>query len=85
LKKYPLIDHLLRIKEKSKFLQHLSSLLKLEAIYLRSIELDLKTLNPLDVFYSELCSKITTVDRNSPVFDLIYASFENTQYQQHKA
>lgn len=83
MKKPPVIDHLLRVKEKTRMLEQLSCIIDLQQIYLRTLPFDLKHRNPTDVFYSELCTRLSKIDRDSAQFKAIYDSVSHTQSDLH--
>lgn len=68
MKKPPILDHLLRVKEKTRMLEQIHDIITTQHVFLKSLQFDLKHNNPNDVFYNELCVKLTQVDRDSDIF-----------------
>jgi len=79
IKKPPVIDHLLRVKEKTRMLEQIQDIINLQSVFQKTLSYDLKHSNPSDVFYKELCTKLTKLDKDCDLFNVIYQSIENSQ------
>lgn len=84
MKKPPVIDHLLRVKEKTRMLEQLQDILSLQSVYLKKqFSFDAQYQNPSDALFSQLCVKLTKVEKDSDIFNVIYESIENSQATVH--
>jgi hypothetical protein len=72
IKKAPVIDHLLRVKEKTRMLEQLQDIVSTQNVYQRTLAYELKEQNPADVFYNQLCVKLTKLDKEGDFFKIIY-------------
>jgi len=72
MKKPPILDHLLRVKEKTRMLEQVQDMLTTQHVYLNALAFDLRITNPFDVLHQELCIKLTKLDRDSDLFNIIY-------------
>ena len=72
MKKPPILDHLLRVKEKTRMLEQVEDMLTTQHVYLNALAYDLRHNNPSDVLYQELCIKLTKLDRDSDFFNILY-------------
>lgn len=84
MKKPPILDHLLRVKEKTRMLEQVQDIITTQHVYLNALSYDLRNNNPLDVLHQELCIKLTKLERDDGLFKIIYKSIENTQADFHK-
>ena len=78
MKKPPVIDHLLRVKEKTRMVEQLQDIIELQSIYINALGFDLKNKAAADVFYDSLCVKMEKLDHDSDVFAVLYKAIENT-------
>lgn len=85
MKKAPVIDHLLRVKEKTRMLEQLQDIIELQQVYMDSMDFELKNKSTSEVFYNKLCTKLDQLDKESDLFKIIYSSTENTQSEVHKS
>lgn len=85
MKKPPVIDHLIRVKEKTRMLEQLQDIVEMQQIYMETMGFDLKNQNVEDVLYNKLCTKLEQLDKESDLYQVIYSSIENTQSETHKA
>ena len=83
MQKPPVIDHLLRVKEKTRMLEQLTDIVNLQQIYLKTLPYDLKHKNPFDCLYSELCVRLTLLDHSSPEYKVLFDAVSNTQHELH--
>lgn len=68
MKKAPVIDHLIRVKEKTRMLEQLQDIIEMQQIYLESMSFDLKNQNVEDVLYNKLCTKLQQLDKESALY-----------------
>jgi hypothetical protein len=81
--KAPTIDHLLRVKEKTRMIEHILHVVELQQIFIRSLKFELRQKNPFDVFYSELCVSLQKLDFGNNVFQVINEGVNKTQSEIH--
>lgn len=85
LQKPPVIDHLLRIKEKTRLLEQLQDVIELQSTYIRLLQFELLHLNPLQAFFNDMTVKLTSLEREDPFFQVINDAIENTQASTHRS
>lgn len=78
MKKPPVIDHLLRVKEKTRMLEQLQDIVSLQSVYQKTLAYELKEQNPADVFFNQLCIKLTKLDKEGDLFKVIYSAIDNS-------
>ena len=81
--KPPVIDHLLRVKEKTRMLEQLADIVNLQQIYLKVLPFDLKHKNTYDCLFSELCTRLSLLDHASAEYKVVFDAVNNTQHQIH--
>ena len=52
-------------------------------MFLRGLQFELRHRHPMDVFSSDLCVRLTKMERDHPVFLAIHSSVMNTQSELH--
>ena len=53
-------------------LEQVQDMLTTQHVYLNALAFDLRITNPFDVLHQELCIKLTKLDRDSDLFNIIY-------------
>ena len=85
MKKPPILDHLMRVKEKTRMLEQLQDIHTTQQILLQAMRFDLQQRHPYEALYNELCVKLTRLPMESELFQIINKAVYNTQASQHKA
>jgi poly [ADP-ribose] polymerase len=78
------IDHLLRIKDKLRLLETLSSIQSTQSLFCQH-ELELSLCHPLDLYYQLLCCNLSPLPFDDPLTDLLTQSFLNTHADSHQS
>ena len=78
MKKPPVIDHLLRVKSNRIMLEQLFDVIQMQNVFLRSMAFDLRQQNPVDVLFAQLCVKLTKLDKDSDMYQMLFQSINNT-------
>ena len=79
MKKPPILDHLMRIKEKTKVLEVLQDVLIMHQMLMHNQQTDFQGKNPLEALYHSLCAKVTKLDPHGDIFQIINKAVVNTQ------
>lgn len=78
MKKPPILDHLMRVKEKTRVLEQLQDIHTMQQILLQSMRFDLQQKHPYETLYDELCLKLTRLPEESDLFQIINKAAYNT-------
>ena len=82
MKKPPILDHLMRVKEKTRMLEQLQDIYTMQQIFLQSMKFDLKQRDPYEALYNELCVQLTRLPRDNDYFQASTRPF-TTRRQPH--
>ena len=85
MKKPPILDHLMRVKEKTRMLEQLQDIYTMQQIFLQSMKFDLKQRDPYEALHNELCVQLTRLPRDNDYFQTINQAIYNTQAATHRS
>lgn len=78
IQKAPTIDHLLRVKEKTRMLEQVLQVVEMQSIFTRALQFELRQSHPLDVLYNDLCVRLTRMNPEQSEFVVISEAMQKT-------